>query len=44
MVLAHVGGFPLEEVAPSLAGGAAAAFVARTWVMMRLRAKRRGRG
>jgi hypothetical protein len=40
-MVAHVAGFPVEEIAPSMAGGVAAAFVARAWVMTRLR---RGRG
>jgi hypothetical protein len=40
-MVAHVAGLPLEEIAPSMAGGVAAAFVARSWVMTRLR---KGRG
>lgn len=41
MAPAHVGGFPLEELLPSLTGGGAALLVARSWMMMRLRRRRR---
>jgi hypothetical protein len=40
-VIAHVAGFPLEELVPSLSGLAAALLVARAWVASLVR---RGRG
>ena len=40
IVIAHVGGVPLEEVLPTAAGGAAALLVARGWIMVRLRRRR----
>lgn len=40
MIGAHVGGMPLEEIAPSLAGAGAALLVARAWLMLRLRRRR----
>jgi hypothetical protein len=39
-VIAHVGGVPVEEVVPSLAGAGAALVVARAWVAVRLRSRR----
>jgi hypothetical protein len=34
---AHIGGLPLEEIAPSVAGIGGALLVARAWVATRLR-------
>ena len=42
-MIAHVGGVPLEEMLPSLAGGAASLLVARGWMMLRLRRRREGK-
>jgi hypothetical protein len=39
-VIAHVGGVPVEELMPALAGTGTALLVARTWLTLRLR--RRG--
>jgi hypothetical protein len=39
-VIAHVGGVPLEEVLPTLAGTGTGLLVARAWVMLRLRRRR----
>ena len=36
-MIAHVGGVPVEELAPALAGAGAALAVARAWVVLRLR-------
>jgi hypothetical protein len=36
-VIAHVGGVPLEEMAPSLVGAGASLLVARAWLSQRLR-------
>jgi hypothetical protein len=35
--LAHVGGLPLEEFLPGLAGSGASLLVARAWLNLRLR-------
>jgi len=40
MIVAHVGGIPLEEFLPSLTGAGAGLLVARTWIMRRLRRRR----
>ena len=40
IVLAHVGGVPVEELMPLVPGITAGLLLARAWVMMRLR--RRG--
>ena len=40
-MIAHVGGVPVEEVLPTLAGTGTALLIARAWVMLRLR--RRGK-
>ena len=37
MVLAHVGGVPVEEVLPSLAGGGVSLLLARAWLTLHLR-------
>ena len=42
-MIAHVGGVPVEEMLPSLAGGAAGLLVARGWMMLRLRRRREGK-
>ena len=39
-MIAHVGGVPLEEMLPTLTGGAAGLLVARGWMMLRLRRQR----
>ena len=36
-VTAHVGGVPLEELVPALAGTSTALLVGRAWLMLRLR-------
>jgi hypothetical protein len=36
-MIAHVGGVPLEEVLPALAGASTALAVARAWLTVRLR-------
>ena len=35
--MAHVGGVPVEEVVPALAGTGTGLLVARAWLMLRLR-------
>jgi hypothetical protein len=42
-VIAHVGGAPVEEMLPALAGTSAGLLVVRAWLMLRLR-RRRGPG
>jgi hypothetical protein len=42
-VIAHVGGVPVEELVPALAGTGTGLLVARGWLMLRLR-RRRGPG
>jgi hypothetical protein len=39
-VIAHLGGLPLEEVAPSLTGAVATMVLARAWLMVRVRRRR----
>jgi hypothetical protein len=39
-VIAHVGGVPLEEILPTLAGAGTGLVVARAWLMLRLRRRR----
>jgi hypothetical protein len=39
-VIAHVGGVPVEEVLPTLAGTSTGLLVARAWLMLRLRRRR----
>ena len=39
-MIAHVGGVPVEETLPALAGTGTALLIARAWVVLRLR--RRG--
>jgi hypothetical protein len=37
VIAAHVGGVPLEEIAPLASGAGAGLLLARAWLMMRLR-------
>jgi hypothetical protein len=39
-VIAHVGGVPLEELLPTLAGTSTGLLMARAWVMLHLRRRR----
>jgi hypothetical protein len=39
-VIAHVGGVPLEEMLPALAGTSTALLVVRAWLILRLRRRR----
>jgi hypothetical protein len=36
-VIAHIGGVPVEELLPTLAGTGTGLLIARAWVMLRLR-------
>jgi len=36
-MLAHIGGLPLEEILPSVAGAGAGLAVARSWLILHLR-------
>ena len=40
-MIAHVGGVPVEEALPTLAGTGTALLVARAWLMLRVRRRRR---
>jgi len=40
-MIAHVGGLPLEELAPSAAGAGAGLIFARAWIALRLRRRRK---
>jgi hypothetical protein len=40
MILAHVGGVPVEEMLPTLAGAGTGLLVARAWLAVRLRRRR----
>jgi hypothetical protein len=40
-VIAHVGGVPVEEILPTLAGTGTALLVARGWLTLRLRRRRK---
>jgi hypothetical protein len=42
-VIAHVGGVPLEEILPSLAGAGTGLLAVRAWLMVRLRRRREPR-
>jgi hypothetical protein len=44
MVIAHVGGVPVEEMVPTLAGTGTALLVARAWLVLRVRRRRESRG
>ena len=39
-MIAHVGGVPVEEMLPTLAGASTGLLVARGWLMLRLRRRR----
>ena len=39
-MIAHVGGVPVEEVVPALAGTGAGLLAARAWLALRLRRRR----
>ena len=39
-MIAHVGGVPVEELVPALAGTGTSLLVARAWVVLRLRRRR----
>jgi hypothetical protein len=41
IVLAHVGGVPVEELIPTAAGAGTALLLARAWVVSHLRRRRR---
>ena len=41
MVIAHVGGVPVEEVLPTLAGTGTALLIARAWLTQRVRRRLR---
>ena len=40
MIVAHVGGVPVEELVPTLAGTGTGLLVARAWLTVRLRRRR----
>jgi hypothetical protein len=40
-MVAHVGGVPVEELVPTLAGAGTALLVARAWLALHLRPRRR---
>jgi hypothetical protein len=40
IVVAHVGGVPVEEILPALAGTSTGLLVVRAWLMLRLRRRR----
>ena len=40
IVIAHVGGVPVEEMIPTLAGTGTGLLVARAWLMLRVRRRR----
>ena len=42
-MIAHVGGVPLEEILPSLAGGGAGLLLARAWLTLHLPRRREPR-
>ena len=37
MIIAHVAGLPLEEIAPTITGAGAGLLLARAWLMLRVR-------
>ena len=39
-MIAHVGGVPVEETLPALAGTGTALLIARAWLMLRVRRRR----
>lgn len=40
IVIAHVGGVPLEEILPSVIGAGASLLLARAWIIQRLHLRR----
>lgn len=42
LVIAHVGGVPVEELLPALAGTGTGLLVARGWLMLRVHRRRGG--
>jgi hypothetical protein len=40
VIVAHVGGVPVEEILPTLAGTGTGLLVARAWLTLRLRRRR----
>ena len=40
MIIAHVGGMPVEELLPTVAGSGTALLIARAWLTLRLRRRR----
>jgi hypothetical protein len=40
-VIAHVGGVPVEEILPSVTGAGASLLLVRTWMVLRVRQRRR---
>jgi hypothetical protein len=44
VIFAHVGGVPVEEILPTLAGAGTGLLVARAWLTARLRRRRRDPG
>jgi hypothetical protein len=40
-VIAHVGGVPVEEMLPALAGTSTGLLIVRAWLMVRVRRRRR---
>jgi hypothetical protein len=40
VIIAHVGGVPLEEILPALAGTSTALLVGRAWLVLHLRRRR----
>ena len=42
-MIAHIGGVPVEELIPSLAGAGTGLLVARSWMMLRVRRRRKPR-
>jgi hypothetical protein len=43
IVVAHVGGVPLEELLPSVGGAGASLLLARGWLILHLRRRRKSR-
>jgi hypothetical protein len=40
VIIAHVGGVPVEELLPTVAGSGTALLIARAWMTLRLRRRR----
>jgi hypothetical protein len=41
VTFAHIGGVPVEEMLPAVSGASVGLLVARGWIMVRLRRRRR---